>query len=76
MMPGDIDIALAAGDEVPVSLPERIEVFRAMCKLWTIFASIAKIYYGPDRQLLTWADELPLGLVRQPGSSPAIYLMQ
>ncbi|KAG8666795.1 hypothetical protein FPOAC1_011612 [Fusarium poae] len=93
MMPGDIDIALAAGDEVPVSLPERIEVFRAMCKLWTIFASIAKIYYGPDlegflnqkealeyvegtyRQLLTWADELPLGLVRQPGSSPAIYLM-
>ncbi|KAM0395519.1 hypothetical protein ACHAQC_005375 [Fusarium culmorum] len=30
---------------------------------------------GTYRQLLTWADELPLRLVRQAGSSHAVYLM-
>lgn len=93
-MPGDIDIALAAEEGVSVSLNESAESFRAMCKLWTTFVVIAKIYYGPDvegfvnqtealeyvegtyRQLLTWADELPLRLVRQAGSSHAVYLMQ
>lgn len=93
-MPGDIEIALAAQEGVTISLPEDIDVFSAMCKLWTIFAPVAKVYYGPDleafmnqtaaldyvegtyRQLLAWADALPLRLVRQPGSSHAVYLMQ
>ncbi|EKJ69927.1 hypothetical protein FPSE_09877 [Fusarium pseudograminearum CS3096] len=93
LKPGDIDIALAAEDGVSVSLNESTEIFRVMCKLWTIFVVIARIYYGPDvegflnqtealeyvegtyRQLLTWADELPLRLVRQAGSSHAVFLM-
>ena len=93
-MPGDIDLALAGQHGVATTLPEGVEGFRAMCKLWTIFAPLARIYYGPDlenflnqtaaleyvegtyRQLLAWADGLPLQLVRQPGSSHAIYLMQ
>ena len=93
-MPGDIDLALAAQEGLTISLPENVEVFRAMCRFWTIFAPVARIYYGPDlesflnqtaaleyvegtyRQLLAWADSLPLPLVRQPGSSHAVCLMQ
>lgn len=94
LMPGDIDLALAAQEDQAISLPANVEVFRATCKLWTLFTPIAKLYYGPDlepflnqaaaldhvegtyRQLLAWADALPLTLVRQPGSSHAVYLMQ
>jgi hypothetical protein len=76
MMPGDVDIALATENETTVSLPESVEVFRAMCQLWTTFLPMARIYHGPGRQLLTWADQLPLRLVRQPGNSHAVYLMQ
>jgi hypothetical protein len=93
-MPGDVDIALATENETTVSLPESVEVFRAMCQLWTTFLPMARIYHGPGleeflnqtealeyvegtyRQLLTWADQLPLRLVRQPGNSHAVYLMQ
>ncbi|GKU06616.1 nitrate assimilation regulatory protein nira [Fusarium langsethiae] len=93
MMPGDIDIALAAENGTAVSLPESTEVFREMCKLWATFLSMARIYHGPGleeflnqaealeyvegtyRQLLTWADQLPLRLVRQPGNSHVVYLM-
>jgi hypothetical protein len=41
MLPGDIDVALAAREGVTVSLPEGVDVFRALCKLWTIFVPVA-----------------------------------
>ncbi|RBR07086.1 uncharacterized protein FIESC28_10832 [Fusarium coffeatum] len=67
------------------------QVFRASCKLWVIFATIVKRYYGQSdasdqtpsvefaekiyRQLLGWADELPLELVRQPGSCHGVHML-
>lgn len=65
------------------------QIFKASSKLWVIFATIAKRYYGQSnettsvdfaeetyRQLLGWADELPLELVRRPGSSHGVHMLQ
>jgi hypothetical protein len=48
VMPGDIDDVLAA-EEDELNVPSiHGEVFKASCKLWTIFAPIAGIYYRQD----------------------------
>lgn len=91
-MPGDIDDILAAEEHElsPPSVNDNI--FKASCKLWMIFNAVAKSYYsqGIDmskqvaldyaektyRQLLSWADELPLELVRQLDSSHAVHMLQ
>ncbi|RKK63410.1 hypothetical protein BFJ69_g16921 [Fusarium oxysporum] len=94
MMPGDIDLALAAQEGLSIRLPVNVQVFRASCKLWTIFAPVARIYYGQAndiflngnpaleyaeniyRELLTWAEELPPNLIRQPGNCHGVLMMQ
>jgi hypothetical protein len=68
------------------------QVFKASCKLWVIFGAIAKRYYEESNasgqnvsvefaeeiywQLLGWADELPLELVRRPGSCHGVHMLQ
>ncbi|KAM0231510.1 hypothetical protein ACHAP5_011041 [Fusarium lateritium] len=91
-MPGDTDdVSAAKEDKLHISYVNR-EVFKASCKLWVIFAIIAKQYYregitpsqsapvefaeGIYRQLLDWADELPLELVRRPGSCHGVQMLQ
>ncbi|EXA32174.1 hypothetical protein FOVG_16550 [Fusarium oxysporum f. sp. pisi HDV247] len=93
MMPGDIDLALAAQEGLSIRLPVNVQVFRASCKLWTIFAPVARIYYGQANdiflngnpaleyaeniyhELLTWAEELPPNLIRQPGNCHGVLMM-
>ena len=91
-MPGDIDDDLAIQeDKLHISYVNG-QVFNASCKLWVIFALIAKRYYQGSnmsvqhasvefaeeiyRQLLAWADELPLELVRRPGSCHGVHMLQ
>ncbi|KAM0202653.1 hypothetical protein ACHAPA_009393 [Fusarium lateritium] len=90
-MPEDInDVSAVQEDKLHIS-DVNSEVFKASCKLWVIFAIIAKRYYGEDgtpgqsasvefaegtyRQLLDWADELPLELVRRPGSCHGVQML-
>jgi len=64
------------------------QIFKASCKLWVIFTTIAKRYYGQSdatasvdfaeetyRQLLGWADQLPLELVRRPGNCHGVHML-
>lgn len=45
VMPGDIDDILAA-EEDELNVPSiHGEIFKASCKLWTIFAPVAETYY-------------------------------
>ncbi|KAF5668659.1 nitrate assimilation regulatory nira [Fusarium heterosporum] len=90
-LPGDIDQMLAAEEDRSSTPSVISEAFKASCKLWMIFSPIAKSYYregiaisGPAsvefaekvyRQLLAWANELPLELTRRPGSSHSVYML-
>ncbi|KAJ4002792.1 hypothetical protein NW766_012724 [Fusarium irregulare] len=90
-MPGDIDGDLAIQeDKLHISYVNG-QAFNASCKLWIIFAPVAKRYYQGSnmsvqhasvefaeeiyRQLLAWADELPLELVRRPGSCHGVHML-
>ena len=88
-MPGDV--APVQEDRLNISYVNG-EVFQASCRLWKIFAAIAKRYYHEGtvsdqtasaefaeevyRQLLDWADDLPIELVRRPGSCHGVQMLQ
>jgi hypothetical protein len=90
-LPEDIDgVSAVQEDKLHVSHVNG-QVFTASCKLWVIFATVAKRYYRESdmsdhtasvefaeemyRQLLGWADELPLELVRRPGSCHSVHML-
>ncbi|KAM0340580.1 hypothetical protein ACHAPU_010417 [Fusarium lateritium] len=87
-LPGDIDQVLAAEENKLTKPSVNCEVFKASCKLWMVFSLMAKSYYREVitvaslefaeevyQRLLGWADELPLELVRRPGSSHSVYML-
>ncbi|KAF4986939.1 hypothetical protein FGRMN_10611 [Fusarium graminum] len=90
-LPGDIDQVLAAEEDTLTTPSVNGEAFKASCRLWMMFSSIAKTYYREGiamsdiasvefaervyQQLLAWANELPLELTRLPGSSHSVYML-
>ncbi|RGP77968.1 nitrate assimilation regulatory nira [Fusarium longipes] len=90
-MPGDVDDYSAIQDDRLHISHVNGEIFKASCKLWMVFGIIVRSYNRemnmPDqtatvefaeeiyRQLLVWADELPLELVRRPGSCHGVHML-